>query len=71
MTRPKLTLVEFGAYRVTTVAGRTLYLLYRGRAGKRLWFTELDPPYGSVLLRPMWITEAKPLAECQKPDTDA
>jgi hypothetical protein len=46
-------LTIFQAYRVETVAGRKLDLLFRGRpkAGNRLWFTELDAPYGDVFLK--------------------
>lgn len=49
-------LVVFQAYRVQT-SKRVLDVMFRGQAknGNRLWFTELDPPYGDVFLRPRHI----------------
>jgi hypothetical protein len=50
-------LTVFGSYRVRTSAGRTMDLLFRGhpKNSKRLWFSNLDPPYEDVFLRPGWI----------------
>lgn len=58
-----MNLTIFQAYYVRTVAGRELELLFRGRAhkGGRLWFTELDPPYGDIFLRPSQIRELAPI----------
>lgn len=56
-------LVSYRAYRVKTTAGRELDLLFRGRPTglRRLWFTELDPPYADVFLRPRHIVSCEPL----------
>lgn len=53
----------FQAYRVETTAGRTLELLFRGhpRNVNRLWFTELDAPYGDIFLKPRHITAIQPI----------
>lgn len=46
----------FQAYYVRTNK-REMELLFRGRNARRLWFTELDAPYGDVFLRPNHIRE--------------
>lgn len=53
----------FQAYRVSTIANRECELLFRGttKNGRRLWFTELDAPYGDVFLKPNQIREAIPI----------
>lgn len=55
-----MNLTVFQAYRVETTAGRVLEVLFRGtpRNSNRLWFTELDPPYGDIFLRPRHIVAA-------------
>lgn len=58
-----LQLQVFQAYRVVTTADRTMDVLFRGspRGSKRLWFTELDPPYGDVFLRARHIRVITPI----------
>ena len=51
--------VVFTAYRVDTTAREGLRLLFRGWAGRRLWFSELDAPFGDMYLRPEHIVNHK------------
>jgi hypothetical protein len=57
-----MNLTVFQAYRVITTK-RDMDLLFRGhpKNSSRLWFTELDPPYGDVFLRPRHIKSVTPI----------
>lgn len=54
-------LTVFGCYRVKTTAGRCLDVMFRGKHGTRLCFTNLDAPYQDIPLRGSQITSIRPL----------
>ena len=54
-------LTAYGCYKITTTAGRTLYLMFRGKRGSRLCFTNLDAPYQDIPLRASHIVTCEPI----------